>query len=197
MCSWTSHYESSILVELFTPLIWFIASSTKFSTSHFTHPHAHRVWVRLWLTAVCSDPYIMIINAELSPNTGQHCVRTHCKRIFVSQKFPPNPHSFSSAPSKNRKWNQSPSHLGCSLTSQMTNPHTQCLARGLYLTSKLFLLRSEADLFYVGEGQAVLPPYTDWELQLWYSSSFIKGFSNGCWGLLTQHKVYNHPKAKL
>lgn len=87
--------------------------------------------------------------------------------------------------------------LGCSLTSQMTNPHTQCLARGLYLTSKLFLLRSEADLFYVGEGQAVLPPYTDWELQLWYSSSFIKGFSNECWGLLTQHKVYNHPKAKL
>lgn len=112
----------------------------------------------------------MIINAELSPNTGQHCIRTHFKRIFVSQKSPPNPHSFSSAPSKNRKWNQSPSSecmplhtlthtrtqfpLGCSLTSQMTNPHTQCLARGLYLTSKLFLLRSEADLFYVGEGQA-------------------------------------------
>lgn len=34
--------------------------------------------------------------------------------------------------------------LGRSLTSQLTNPYTQCLARGQRLTSKLFLSRSEA-----------------------------------------------------
>lgn len=66
-------------------------------------------------------------------------------------------------------------HWECSLTSQLTNPYTQCLATGQSLASKLFLSRSEADrLALFGCGAGDVPAV---HILLWHSSHFIKGLS--------------------